>query len=129
MKNEGGRTAFEAILVTILIAILLLVAIERFLVSIHLVRETTLRVELSNIRRAIGLYLATKGRLPDSLKQLVEERVLVPKQEIPIILEWPYLQAMVVDEEGYLLDPFGNRFLYDPKTGGVKPGTKGYELW
>lgn len=129
LKNHQGRTLFETLLVTIFIAIFLFVAIERLLISIRQTKEVALAIELSNIRRAVGFYMMTKGKLPDSLNQLVKEQIVVPKQDVLITLDWSYIQDMSSDNEGYLLDPFGNRFLYDSKTGRVRAGTKGYELW
>jgi competence protein ComGC len=129
LKNHQGRTLFETLLVTIFIGIFLFVAIERLLISIRQTKEVALAIELSNIRRAVGFYMMTKGKLPDSLKQLVKEQIVVPKQDVLITLDWSYIRDMSLDNEGYILDPFGNRFLYDPKTGRVRAGTKGYELW
>ncbi len=129
IKNQQGRTLFETLLVIIMVAILMLIAIERFWTSARFAQEAALQIELANVRRAVSFYLITKGRLPESLRQMTQEKVVVPKQDTPIMLEWPYIQSMSADEEGYLLDTFGNRYIYDPKTGMVKSGTKGYEMW
>ena len=129
LNNNNGRTLFETLLVIIMVALFLLIAVERFWSSAYLAREAALRIELSNIRRAIGFYHITKGKLPDSLRQLTQEKVVVPTQDAPIAMDWPYIQGMAVDKEGYLLDPFGNRYIYDPNTGRIKTETKGYEIW
>src|SRR3989304_4966123 len=118
-------TTLEPILVCSFLAI----SGERFWSSAYLAREAALRIELSNIRRAIGFYHITKGKLPESLRQLAQEKVVVPTQDTPIAMDWPYIHGMAVDKEGYLLDPFGNRYIYDPNTGRIKTETKGYEIW
>ena len=129
INNQRGRTLLESLLVIIMVAIFLLIAVEKFYTSAHLAQEAALSIELANIRRAVYFYLITKGKLPDSLRLMVKEKFVLPKQDTPIMLEWPYIQNMSADEEGYILDPFGNRFIYDPKTGKIKSGTNGYEMW
>jgi len=129
IRNNHGRVLFETILVTIFVALFLIIAVEKFWTSARIAREGALQIELSNIRRAVSFYLITKGKLPDSLKQLVKEQVVIPKHDVLVRMEWPFIQEMALDEEGYPLDVFGRRFSYDPKTGMVKSGTKGYEMW
>jgi len=107
----------------------MLIAIERFWSSAYLAQEAALQIELSNIRRAVSFYLMTKGKLPESLRQMTQEKVIVPKQDVYVVMEWQYIQDMTIDKEGNILDPFGNRYIYDPKTGRVKTETKGYDAW
>ncbi len=46
-----------------------------------------------------------------------------------IILFEQFLQKGRVDKEGYLLDPFMNRYDYNSEKGRVHSVTKGYEGW
>jgi type II secretory pathway pseudopilin PulG len=126
--NNSGRTTFEALIVTALAGILLVMAISTFLGSVRLVREVALRAELGNIRTAVSLYLILNRRLPKSLNDMVKERYLLPYQEEGVINR-AYLETASVDKDGNPLDPFGNRYIYDEKMGMVKSSTKGYEGW
>jgi len=129
INGQQGRTLLESLLVLIMVAFFLLIAVEKFWTSAYMAREAALNIELANIRRAVNLYIITKGKLPESLKQLVKEQIVIPKHDVLVRMEWPYIQNMSLDNEGYPLDPFGNRFVYDAKSGKVKSGTKGYEMW
>lgn len=129
INGQQGRTLLESLLVLIMVAFFLLIAVEKFWTSAYMAREAALNIELANIRRAVNLYIITKGKIPESLKQLIKEQVVIPKHDVLVRMEWPYIQNMSLDEEGYPLDPFGNRFVYDAKNGKVKSGTKGYEMW
>ena len=92
-----------------------------------------MKAELQNIRTAVNGYRAQHGnRRPESLQVLTTEKYIVQKDERDPQakpLERHYLEVYAVDEEGYPVDPFGNRYRYDPKTGDVGSGTAGYEYW
>ena len=75
-----------------------------------------------------------KGRLPSSLKDLLKENLVIPKRDISgreykIVVIESFTGPMTVDSEGLPVDPFGNRFSYDPGTGRVSSTTAGYETW
>ncbi len=126
--NRKGRTVFETLLVIILVSLLLVFFTTYFKRTVMVAREYSLISELSNIRTSILLYLVLNKRFPESLKQLVEEDIILPMQDIKII-EKSYLKTVSMDEEGYPLDPLGNRFGYNPESGLVWSTTKGYEGW
>ncbi len=132
--DQRGRTLFETLLVLVLVSILMYTFIERYTSSIRTIKENALILELSNLRTAINMYATINGRLPSSLKDLVAEEIVVTKQdlkgeEFKIVFRGRYVEAMTVDEEGYPVDAFGNRFFYDPETGSVHSTTEGYERW
>lgn len=91
IKNrQKGFTLFELLIAMFIIIILLSVALPTYQRSIQHARETVLKENLFQIRRAIDQYTADKGKLPDSLDKLVEEKYLreMPVDPISEKAEW-----------------------------------------
>lgn len=126
-RGQAGRTIFETLLITSLVGILLVFAVSNFLSSVRLTRETALRIELSNIRTAITLYITLNRRYPANLRDMVREGYTLPTGSG--LIKYKYIEGMAVDKDGNLLDTFGAPFSYESKTGWVKSSTKGYESW
>ncbi|MCY1341639.1 type II secretion system protein G [compost metagenome] len=76
MKRSGGFTLIELMVVMAIIATLMTIAMPRYFSSLENSRETTLRQSLSVMREALDQYYGDKGRYPDSIEQLVQERYL-----------------------------------------------------
>jgi Tfp pilus assembly protein PilE len=133
--GERGRTALETLLVLILLAALLVVAVERYSSYVRPVKETALATELSNLRRAVNYFAMMNGRLPASLRELAEKNIEVMRRpaiagaEYEIVVVGRYVEGMAADAAGNPLDPFGNPYVYDAATGRVRSGTRGYETW
>lgn len=126
--NNSGRTAYEALIVTMLGGILLIIAVNTFIGSVKLAREVAMRAELGNIRTAVVLYLVLNRHFPESLREMVAKKYVLPYQEEGVINR-SYLETASLDKDGNPLDPFGNPFIYDAKRGMVRSSTKGYEIW
>lgn len=58
------------------LALLAMLVSPRYFRSVEQARETTLRTNLQETRRAIDQYFADKGQYPLSLQDLVDERYL-----------------------------------------------------
>ncbi len=134
IAKASGFTALDAAITLCLIGILMGVVIPRYERVAKAARETALRTELTNIRTGIKLFRLLNRRNPVSLKEMVERNVILPGRIggdpfTSSIYEQKYLMHNAVDEEGNILDSFGNKFEYDPKTGGVRTTTEGYEAW
>lgn len=125
--NNSGRTVFETLLITSLVGILLFIAVSNFIISLRLTREAALRIELSNIRTSIILYVTLNRRYPASLSDMVREDYTLPTGSG--LIKYKYIEGMAVDKDGNLLDTFGAPFTYESKIGWVKSSTKGYESW
>jgi general secretion pathway protein G len=78
---EKGFTILELMIAMFIIIILLSVALPTYQRSIQQARETVLKENLFQMRRAIDQYTADKGKLPESLDKLVEEQYL---RELPV---------------------------------------------
>jgi hypothetical protein len=77
---------------------------------------------------AMNLYRALNhNEIPKDLRQLVDERFATTVRGT--FFEGRYLVGFALDEQGYPVDPFGNRYTYNSQTGEVRSNTRGYEAW
>jgi type II secretory pathway pseudopilin PulG len=138
--RETGAAAFNTLATCILIAILISAGMSYYLQVVRVARETALRYELASIRTAIVLFTALNRRPPESLQELTARQYLLPDAEYtvaagPIALESrsvfkrSYLEPSSVDNQGQVLDPFGQPYRYDPRAGRVSVADKRYERW
>ena len=128
MLNKKGRTIYETLLVLILVLILLGLFGTYLKKTVRVANEYALTSELSNIRSSVILYFFINKKFPKSLNQLLEEEMILPFKDFKII-EKSYLKTVSTDENGNPLDPFGNEFGYNPKSGHVWTTTKDYKGW
>jgi len=105
-KTERGFTLLELMIVMFIIIILLSIALPAYQSSVRHARETVLKENLFQIRRSIDQYSADKGKLPQSLDDLITENYLREKPIDPISekAEWKEIQGedttSVEGEEG-----------------------------
>lgn len=91
-------------------------------------RDTALQNELINIRRAIEYFRFLTGRYPADLLELTKYKLTAGEYK-GIITSNNFLGHARIDNKGFLLDPYSNRYGYDPETGVVWPNTKGRQGW
>ncbi|MBI5236130.1 MAG: hypothetical protein HY886_07775 [Deltaproteobacteria bacterium] len=132
--NDNGRTILETMLILAGIGILLLLFVDRFYSSVRPIKEIAIRMELANLRSAVNNYALYNKKLPGTLQELFEKKAASPKhsiegEEFSIEFHGKYVEGMTTDNDGVPLDPFGNRYSLDAKTGRVRSTTKGYETW
>ena len=105
-KNERGFTLMELMIVMFIIIILLSIALPAYQSSVRHARETVLKENLFQIRRSIDQYAADKGKLPQTLDDLITDNYLREKPVDPINekAEWKEIQGedttSVEGEEG-----------------------------
>jgi type II secretion system protein G len=76
-----GFTLIEMLVVMAIIALLLTIAVPRYFGSLDKSKEVTLKENLQVLRVTLDKFYADKGRYPDTLDQLVEEKYL---RSVPI---------------------------------------------
>jgi len=97
-------------LVLILVSIIMAVFFLFYSSLVDLSRKELLKAELQNLRISLEVYKNAKGKYPENLKNLVS---FFKEKERP----HGYLR---VDKEGYPLDVYNNRFIYDKISGIVR---------
>src|SRR5688572_8713080 len=80
-KIERGFSLLEMMIAMFILVILLSVALPAYQRTVQHARETVLKENLWQMRRSIDQYGADKGKLPQSLDDLVKDKYL---QEIPL---------------------------------------------
>lgn len=85
-----GFTLLELMIVISIIIILAAVALPQYQKTIMHARETVLKDDLFNMRKLIDQYAADKGKLPQSLDDLISAGYMreVPKDPITDNKEW-----------------------------------------
>lgn len=83
-KKQNGFSLLELMIAMFILVILMSVAIPVYRVTVQNARETVLKENLWQMRRAIDQYGADKGKLPQSLDDLVTDGYLREKPIDPI---------------------------------------------
>lgn len=78
MKTQQARgfTLIELMVVMSIIALLLTIAVPRYLSSVERSKEAVLHSDLFIMREAIDKYYGDRARYPDALEQLVTDKYL-----------------------------------------------------
>lgn len=92
---ERGFSLLELMIAMFILIILLSVALPAYQRSVQHARETVLKENLWQMRRSIDQYQADKGKLPQSLQDLVNEKYLreMPVDPIKEAAEWNEVQG------------------------------------
>jgi general secretion pathway protein G len=83
-KKQKGFSLLELMIAMFILIILLSVALPTYQRSVQQARETVLKENLWQMRRAIDQYGADKGKLPQSLDDLVQGKYLRQKPVDPL---------------------------------------------
>ena len=90
INKQDGFSLLELMIAMFILIILLSIALPTYNRSVQHARETVLKENLWQMRRAIDQYSADKGRLPDSIESLVQAQYLreTPRDPITEKAEW-----------------------------------------
>ncbi|HWH46271.1 MAG TPA: prepilin-type N-terminal cleavage/methylation domain-containing protein [Burkholderiales bacterium] len=123
-RPSGGFTLIEILVVMAIIALLLTIAVPRYLHSTDRAKEAVLKQDLVQMRDAIDKYHGDRGRYPDVLEDLVTGKYLrrIPPDPITDSVEtW----VTVPPEDS------GKGAVYDVKSGAAGTALDGtpYGAW
>jgi len=92
---QAGFSLLELMIAMFILIILISVALPTYQRSVQHAREVVLKENLWQMRRAIDQYSADKGKLPQSLDDLINEKYLREKPVDPITekAEWKEIQG------------------------------------
>ena len=119
-KRRGGFTLIELLVVLAILATLLTLALPRYFGSVDRSKEAVLRENLHQMREAISLYYADKGRYPETLETLAAEKYL---RQVPLdpITESAASWTLVAPEDTQ------KNGVYDVRSGAPGAGANGIE--
>ncbi len=83
-RSAQGFTFIELIVVMAIVALLAGMTAPRYFASLERAKAASLRSSLAVMRDALDKYAADKGRHPDTLAQLVQDRYLRRVPEDPL---------------------------------------------
>ena len=112
IRNQKGFSLLELMIAMFILIILLSVAFPTYQRSVQHARETVLKENLWQMRRAIDQFTADKGKLPRSIDELVEGKYLREKPKDPITEEYDWNEIQGEDS----LTPDGENGLKDVKS-------------
>jgi len=118
--RRGGFTLIELLVVLAILATLLTLALPRYFGSVDRSKEAVLRENLHQMREAISLYYADKGRYPETLETLAAEKYL---RQVPLdpITESAASWTLVAPEDAQ------KNGVYDVRSGAPGAGANGIE--
>ncbi len=93
--RQKGFSLLELMIAMFIMIILLSIAVPTYERSVRQARETVLKENLWQMRRAIDQYTADKGKLPQNIDSLVEANYLREKPIDPVLekTEWDEVQG------------------------------------
>ncbi len=103
MRARAGFTLIELLVVMTIIALLLTIAVPRYIGSLNRSKEVALRENLKVLRVSLDKYAGDKGHFPEDLEQLVSEKYLraVPLDPITESAQtWVLVNSTEAEQKG-----------------------------
>ncbi|MCM8799038.1 MAG: type II secretion system protein GspG [Candidatus Omnitrophica bacterium] len=125
MRKNSFFEYFVVLGVISFLALVFLIYLSSVIVK---AKEMVLQAELHNMRIALNLYRGLNGEYPQDIRELINKEIYWT-QAIHEIYKRKYLEHQRVDKDGFPIDPWYRRFVYDPEAGRIFSQTRGYENW
>ncbi len=124
-KPKKTRARYEVIIILIVILAGAVVAFGINRAQSKAEKGNLLISELEQIRSAVTMYKTLNKSNPPDLVSLTKMSYTFAPGEAPK----NYLANIKENKKGQLIDPFGNPYKYDTKSGWVSCMTEGYSKW
>lgn len=125
VQTKKPRARYEWIIIAVVLVASVVIAFGIYNKRDEANKGKLLLSELENMRAAVTMYKTMNKANPPSLQALTKLNYsFEPGQPGK-----PYLVNMKANPTGEILDPFGNSYKYDSKTGWVVSATKGFDRW
>jgi hypothetical protein len=122
MKRRPARYEILIVSAVVILAVVLAAALYSGRTKIY--NSRCLINELQSMRLALEVYVKINKAFPSDLNSLMKSTY-----EPSAGTRRPYLEKIAADKQGRPIDPFGNLYEYDSKTGLIHSRTRGYESW
>ncbi|MFH1830850.1 MAG: hypothetical protein ABH871_08775 [Pseudomonadota bacterium] len=117
------RSYFEIIVITVVVVLTVVLAAGLYAGRTKVQKSNLLVQELGMLRSSLLLYKTINNHSAPSLEQLMTEEYDVGTTKRT------YVERLPFSKDGKIIDPFGNPYNYDPKTGWLSSTTSSYEKW
>jgi type II secretory pathway pseudopilin PulG len=117
------RSPFEIIVVIIVVTLSVLLAAGLYAGRMKIQKSNLLIQELSMLRSSLMLFKTVNHENAQNLKTLVDSEYEAGGEQRA------YLDDLPLSAAGDVIDPFGNPYAYDRKTGWVSSSSPGFERW
>ncbi|MFC1508154.1 type II secretion system protein GspG [Candidatus Omnitrophota bacterium] len=121
MYNNKGRGLIEVVFSIVIVLVLYGVFAKHWIINLREARKVTLENQLTNLKYSLELYKILEEAYPEDIRELNKKSISIKEDSL---YGRKYLDSHLQDKEGYPVDPYGRRFIYDNDTGKVKRGSK-----
>ena len=125
VMQKPARKWFEYLLVLAVIIVVSFLVGSNVYYQQRAGKQRVMFYQLQILRSAINLFKVVNKAAPHSLVELAVGYYKFPGEG----LTKRYIENPPIDEKGRVVDPFGNPYYYDSKTGWIRCATQGYEFW
>lgn len=117
------RSAYEWILVIIVVVLTVILGVGLYSGRDKVAKSKILIQELSMLRNGAAHYNMINKHPPASLKELSTATYDFGDEQRS------FLDSAPLSSNDSIIDPFGNPYSYDPKSGWISSTTPGFERW
>ncbi|MFH1829268.1 MAG: hypothetical protein ABH871_00630 [Pseudomonadota bacterium] len=119
------RGIFESIILLFVFITIFAFMIHGYFLEQTRYREKALHYELVLLRQAISTFDIIEKRKPISLVELALMTFQLPGDKIGK----RYIDRIIINDRGEIIDPFGNPYIYNEENGWVSSSSEDYKQW
>ena len=119
------RSLWESILLVVIFVAILAFVVQSFFQQQKSQKAKALFYQLALIRQGVNLFYLVEKRYPEHLVELAVKTYEFPDEN----LRRPYIERLPVNDDGLVIDPFGNPYGYFKDNGRVMSTTPAHATW